>query len=177
MPDPIAMSSSKAEYNTCPIARMACLHNQNINCDLRHLGTDHNDDNEYWALVGNIGHQLIYYWTRKQQLEWRKRPSPQAALDTVIATFTWSKPSNNDRLAGYMLPCESEDQTSHQVVELAPILQYLRECSVAQLTLYTQAVPGRVLTHGTTTTACCKCMVLYRSGLTCAVRFLGTCLL
>jgi hypothetical protein len=47
VPDPIAMSSGEAEYNTCAIACMSTLHNRFVDKEMRSLSTDKIEDLEY----------------------------------------------------------------------------------------------------------------------------------
>ena len=47
VPDPVAMSSGEAEYNTCAVACMSSAHNRNIDSDFEYLGSSKENDHDY----------------------------------------------------------------------------------------------------------------------------------
>jgi len=54
-PDPILISSGKAEYNTYVVVCMSSLHNHNFNSNLRHMGTACTRENRTTSREVDIG--------------------------------------------------------------------------------------------------------------------------
>jgi hypothetical protein len=52
VPDPVAMSSGEAEYNTCAIACMSTLHNRFVDKEMKNLATEYIQDDEYMVPGG-----------------------------------------------------------------------------------------------------------------------------
>jgi hypothetical protein len=102
VPDPVAMSSGEAEYNTCAVACMSTLHNRFVDKEMRSMGTDLINEEDYFVPGGK---------------DWKPSPiilDSTAAVSMALTAKSTSRTRHIDRRFHYVR--EGQASNKHKLL-------------------------------------------------------------
>jgi len=82
VPDPIAVSSGEAEYNTASVAAMSILHNRFVDLEMKNLGLEIMNNEEYTIPGGKDWKPSLILLDSTAAFPWQNQPDPQAEQGT-----------------------------------------------------------------------------------------------